>query len=46
MFCVLLYKFNILKVFKVYVFVIVVGNISVGGNGKMLFVIWFVEFLE
>ncbi|WP_171041586.1 tetraacyldisaccharide 4'-kinase, partial [Pseudoalteromonas sp. S1650] len=41
----LFYKLNILKAFKAHVPVIVVGNISVGGNGKTPFVIWLAEYL-
>lgn len=42
----LFYKLNILKAFKAHVPVIVVGNISVGGNGKTPFVIWLAEYLQ
>ena len=42
----LFYKINILKAFKAHVPVIVVGNISVGGNGKTPFVIWLAEYLQ
>ena len=41
-----LYKINILKAFKAHVPVIVVGNISVGGNGKTPFVIWLAQYLQ
>jgi len=41
----LLYKFNVLKSAKSALPVIVVGNISVGGNGKTPFVIWLCELL-
>ncbi|WP_462168812.1 tetraacyldisaccharide 4'-kinase [Pseudoalteromonas lipolytica] len=41
-----LYKLKILKAFKANVPIIVVGNISVGGNGKTPFVIWLAEYLQ
>ena len=40
-----LYKFNLLKSAKSVLPVIVVGNISVGGNGKTPFAIWLCELL-
>lgn len=41
----LLYKHNLLKRVKNTLPVVVVGNISVGGNGKTPFVIWLCELL-
>ncbi|AGH80776.1 tetraacyldisaccharide 4'-kinase [Psychromonas sp. CNPT3] len=41
-----LYKKNILKSTKISLPIIVVGNISVGGNGKTPFVIWLCELLQ
>jgi len=42
----LLFKFKILKSYKVKVPVIVVGNITVGGTGKTPLVIWLAKFLQ
>ncbi|MEJ6475351.1 tetraacyldisaccharide 4'-kinase [Pseudoalteromonas piscicida] len=42
----LLYKLGLSPVYKAPVPVIIVGNISVGGNGKTPFVLWLVPFLE
>ncbi|WP_019615939.1 tetraacyldisaccharide 4'-kinase [Psychromonas ossibalaenae] len=41
----LLFKAGVLKSFRSELPVIVVGNISVGGNGKTPFVLWLCEFL-
>ncbi|MCJ8274887.1 MAG: tetraacyldisaccharide 4'-kinase, partial [Psychrosphaera sp.] len=41
-----LFKLGISKSFKAVRPVIIVGNISVGGNGKTPFVIWLVELLK
>ncbi|WP_028862110.1 tetraacyldisaccharide 4'-kinase [Psychromonas aquimarina] len=41
----LLFKAGVFKSFRSELPVIVVGNISVGGNGKTPFVIWLCEFL-
>ena len=41
-----LYKLRLLKSYKAKAPVIVVGNISVGGNGKTPFVVWLVEYLR
>lgn len=41
-----LYKVGILKVPRLPVPVVVVGNISVGGTGKTPLVVWLVEFLK
>lgn len=40
------YKLGLFEQFKGDVPVIVVGNISVGGNGKTPFVIWLAQFLQ
>lgn len=42
----LCYKVGLLEQFKGEVPVIVVGNISVGGNGKTPFVIWLAQYLQ
>ncbi|MFT5163806.1 MAG: tetraacyldisaccharide 4'-kinase [Alteromonadaceae bacterium] len=42
----LLFKLGVLKSFKVARPVVIVGNISVGGNGKTPFAIWLVERLQ
>ncbi|KPH64974.1 tetraacyldisaccharide 4'-kinase [Pseudoalteromonas porphyrae] len=42
----LCYKLGVLKSYQGAVPVIVVGNISVGGNGKTPFVIWLVQHLQ
>jgi tetraacyldisaccharide 4'-kinase len=42
----LLYKVGLSKSFKAQRPVIIVGNISVGGNGKTPFVIWLVDLLQ
>ncbi|MDW7548352.1 tetraacyldisaccharide 4'-kinase [Pseudoalteromonas peptidolytica] len=41
-----LYTLGVTKQYKASVPVIIVGNISVGGNGKTPFVLWLVPFLE
>lgn len=41
-----LYQLRILRSFKAKANVIVVGNISVGGNGKTPFVLWLYEYLS
>ena len=40
-----MYRFGIFKQFKSDIPIIVVGNISVGGNGKTPFVLWLYDFL-
>jgi tetraacyldisaccharide 4'-kinase len=40
------YTLGLFEQFKGYVPVIVVGNISVGGNGKTPFVIWLAQYLQ
>lgn len=42
----LLFKLGILTSYRVAKPVVIVGNISVGGNGKTPFVIWLVELLK
>ncbi|ALO42272.1 tetraacyldisaccharide 4'-kinase [Pseudoalteromonas phenolica] len=42
----LLFKLRVIKSFKVEIPIIVVGNISIGGNGKTPFVLWLVPHLE
>ncbi|VAW91884.1 Tetraacyldisaccharide 4'-kinase [hydrothermal vent metagenome] len=41
-----LYRFNILKSYKLNVPVIIVGNLTVGGNGKTPLVIWLANKLK
>ncbi len=41
-----LYQFNILKSYRLNVPVIIVGNITVGGNGKTPLVIWLADKLK
>ncbi|KAF7769773.1 tetraacyldisaccharide 4'-kinase [Pseudoalteromonas citrea] len=41
-----LFSLGILKQFKAHTPIIVVGNISIGGNGKTPFALWLVEFLQ
>lgn len=41
-----LYRFGLLKSYRLRVPVIVVGNINVGGTGKTPFVVWLVEELK
>ncbi|MBQ4832337.1 tetraacyldisaccharide 4'-kinase [Pseudoalteromonas sp. MMG010] len=40
-----LYKFNVLRAFTANTPIIVIGNISVGGNGKTPFVLWLYSHL-
>lgn len=42
----LFYRFGILRSYKLTIPVIIVGNISIGGNGKTPTVIWLANFLK